>query len=534
MGFKFLKIGILFTVCLGIIPCANAACTAPQPLQSKLAIHPDAQTYTELGAWFGNHGQYSCALDNLRSALKLKPDSAFLHYLVGLSLFSSGNTEDAISELQQSIHLDPKALKSRLVLADAFARDQRMKDAQEQWRAAIDIDPASTIARHQLASSLIAQEDYGAAVSLLKPAKRDEALSLDLALAYGKAGLLNQAVDTLVEAIHSDPSSLRLTNALTTVYVNQSRFQDAVVLAKKSLQLHPNNLEAQRLYFRVLVLNHDPLARQLGPKLLVSHPHDFEFLYLNGIIYRETGADADARRCLEQAVSLNPTHYNARYNLGLVLAHLNDAAGAKEQFEKALALGDTEPQVRYNLAGALRILGEPDEANAQLKRYQEEMQATVHSSVAVNKSVQAEQEMNAGDPQKAVDLYREAIEATPNDALLNFKLALALDRTGDVVSEHKALDQALQIDPTLAIAQNQIGYLASKDGDFPTAEQHFRLAVQSAPSYTEAWVNLAATLGMESRYPEALEAVTSALKLDPNNSQAVQLKEGLSNASAQH
>lgn len=98
-------------------------------------------------------------------------------------------------------------------------------------------------------------------------------------------------------------------------------------------------------------------------------------------------------------------------------------------------------------------------------------------------------------------MYREAVDATPNDALLNFKLAMVLDRAGDTVAEKAALQQVIKIDPGFALAQNQIGYLASRDGDFAAAEEHFRLAVRAAPGFAEAWVNLAATLGVESRYP---------------------------------
>jgi Flp pilus assembly protein TadD len=158
------------------------------------------------------------------------------------------------------------------------------------------------------------------------------------------------------------------------------------------------------------------------------------------------------------------------------------------------------------------------------------LQATTDRTVAFGRSSEAETALKAGDPQKAVALYREAVEATPNNALLNFKLALALDRIGDTASEQAALQQAIKIDPTFALAQNQIGYLASLDGDFTSAEEHFRLAARAAPGYAEAWVNLAATLGMESRIPEALNAVANAIKLDPKNAQAVQLRKNLTDA----
>jgi Tfp pilus assembly protein PilF len=108
-----------------------------------------------------------------------------------------------------------------------------------------------------------------------------------------------------------------------------------------------------------------------------------------------------------------------------------------------------------------------------------------------------------------------------------------LDRTGDITAESTALQQAVKIDPNLAVAHNQIGYLASRNGDSASAEEHFRLAIRAAPGYTQAWVSLAATLGMESRFPEAQEAIASALRLDPQNSEALQLRKDLTAAQAQ-
>jgi Tfp pilus assembly protein PilF len=110
---------------------------------------------------------------------------------------------------------------------------------------------------------------------------------------------------------------------------------------------------------------------------------------------------------------------------------------------------------------------------------------------------------------------------------------MALDRTGATEEERTVLEQAVQIDPDFALAQNQLGYLASRGGDTASAEEHFRQAVRASPGYTQAWVSLAATLGMESRFPEAQEAIASALRLDPNNAEAQQLRKDLAAAQAQ-
>jgi tetratricopeptide (TPR) repeat protein len=322
---------------------------------------------------------------------------------------------------------------------------------------------------------------------------------------------------------------------METILVKQSLFQDAIRLAAKAAQLHPGNLDAERNYFRLMVVNDDyATAAPLGRKLLIKAPHDFDVLYLNGIMERASGQFPAARKHLEEAVALDPKHYNARYNLGVVLAELKDPHGAKLHLEKAIELGATEPQIRFKLASVLRTLGETQEAQQQLKLYQKELQDQNDRTLAASKAAQGDKEFATGDPQKAVAFYREAVAATPNNPLFVFKLALALDRTGAIEEESALLEQAIKVNPGFALAQNQLGYLASRSGDSAAAEEHFRQAVQAAPGYVQAWVSLAATLGMESRFPEAQKALTSALELDPKNAQALQLRKDLDAAQTPH
>jgi len=529
-----LKAVLVFAVILTIFTHLHA-CTGPQLLEAKLRTQPDADTYVELGDWFGDRKQYPCALEAFQSALKLEPGNAKIYYLVGLTLLETERPEDALKPLGQSIYLMPEVLQPHLLLAGALEQVHRPQDALTEWEAALRIDRRSPEALDGMSKLLMAQGDYRSAIELLKDAPPNETLSLDLALAYGMNRGLDQAEEILTQAMKQHPSSLALTAALVKVYVNQVHYENAVNLAAKSVRLHPGSVEAQGLYLQVLVLNGDfTTAQPLAHKLLAGHPHDSEFLYLSGILEYQGGQFPAARRHLEESVALDPNHYNAHYNLGLVLAELKEFTAAKEQLEKAIALGAIEPQVHFKLATVLRALGDNDRAQDELRLYQQLNQAKINRTLAASKSAEAAKEQAAGNLQKAVALYREASDATPDDAALAFKLALALEATGDTAAERTVLERAVKVDPAFAQALDQLGYLDSKGGDTTAAEQHFRLAVQAAPGYTQAWISLAATLGMESRFSDAQEAVATALKLEPANTEALQLRKDLNTAQGQH
>jgi Flp pilus assembly protein TadD len=248
---------------------------------------------------------------------------------------------------------------------------------------------------------------------------------------------------------------------------------------------------------------------------------------------RQAGDFAAARDHLTEALAIHPGQQSVEAKLGIALSRLHDPADAKAHLEKALELGNSEPETHFELASVLRALGQTDEAKQEMLRYQQAVKDKDSTTLAVSKAAEAAQALAKGDTQHGVDLYKEAFAAAPQNALIGYRLATTLDQAGDTDGEQSVLEKVVAIDPTIALAQNQLGYLESRRGDYTSAESHFRQAVASAPAFTQAWISLAATLGMESRFPEAEQAVASALRLDPQNSEAQQLSHDLAAAQSQ-
>ena len=347
--------------------------------------------------------------------------------------------------------------------------------------------------------------------------------------------MFSDSARVLTEGLKAHPYSDGLTAALVSLEVHQSHFDAAQKLADELVQKKPDDLEAQRIQFRTLVIggNYFDVA-PLGAKLLAKVPHDADLLNLNGFLEHKAGDNSAARKHLEEAVALNPNDYNSRMNLGLVLVQLNDAAGAKVQLEKAVELGVKEPQVRFELAKVLRTLGETEEAQKQLELFQQKLKDDADQSLAVMKATQAEEAIKDGDKTKAANLYREACDAQPQDAALAYRWSLVLSDLGDTAGERAALEQAIKANPKFVQAQYALGYLEFHAGENAPAEQQFRITVKAAPDNARAWLSLAAALAAEGRVQEAHEAVATALKLDPDNAGARELSKKLAEANGQH
>ena len=416
-------------------------------------------------------------------------------------------------------------------LGNWFSENHKPNCAVEAFQAGLKIDPGSQKALDGLAKTLMAMGEYGTVINRLRSVTLDQNLALDLASAYRRADMFDEAAQVLTEGLKRYPDSDGLTAALVSLYIHVSHFEAAQAVAEKLARQKPHDIEAQRIFLQILVSHVDnALAAPLGRKLLALAPHDADFLYLNGILEREAGDYITARKHLEEAITLNPNFYNSHYNLGIVLAQLQDAAGAREQFQKAIDLGATEPEIRFDLAKVLRTLGQTEEAKEQLKLYQQRLKEESDQSLAILKSTQAEEAVKTGDNQKAADLFREASTALPNNPALAYRLAVVLNVLGDTAGERTALEQSIKADPEFAPAHYQLGYLETRDGNAAAAEQQFRLALKAAPTFVQAWIALAASLAAESRIQEAQDALDSALKLEPANAGALGLREKLTAA----
>ena len=507
---------------------AHAACSGPPALTAQLHAHPTTENAIALGNWFATHQQFACAAETFRAGLRQDAGSAQLHYLYALALTAEKHIAEAVPELQESIRLDPGAIKPHLVLASLYAGAGKQLEAAQEWQKALAIDPRNEQALDSLSSLMIEQEDYTDAVALLTPAPRTEKLTIRLSQALGLMNEITQAHDVLAEALKANPHSVPLARAITVILVHQHNPDEAITILQKAASEHPSDLAAATdLYQLYVLVGHLQQAAPMKDRLLAAKPHDRDVLYLSGIIERSAGNYQLAEKHLEESVAIDPEFFYSRYNLGALQVILHKWPEAKENLEKAIAMGIHEPQVHFELAKALNALGEHDRAREELATYQSiktQAESTLEANVAV---AQGDKAIDAGHLDEAVTNYRQAIQTMPDTAYYHYKLSTALHKNNDAAGEKKELEEAIRLNPKLSAAQGALGYLLAREGDAEGAVEHFRQAVETAPRWTEAWINLAAELAVSAHFAEARQAVAMALQLDPQNERAHKLSDQL-------
>lgn len=254
---------LLVMVCL--VPVARAQeCVAPDSMTARLRNNPTAEDYSELGVWFADHQQYACAVPAFAASLNLDRDAPKVALMFGASLFMSGNAQDAVPPLQVAEQTEPYNVKVHLVLASAFEQLNQAKDAEEEWRAVLRIDPQSSSALDHLSTYLAADQDYSATITLLENpiirGERTATQSLNLGVAYAATGKLNEAETVFRDGLNTAPDSSPIANALADVLLQLSRGDEALMVLDLAMALHPEDLDTQ-LHYRKIVSSYAPAAK---------------------------------------------------------------------------------------------------------------------------------------------------------------------------------------------------------------------------------------------------------------------------------
>src|SRR6202171_1662595 len=366
------------------------ACSGPAELEQAIKVHPSAGAYDALGAYFGQRRKISCAISAFESAVHLDPNSWEAHFNLALALLQSNQPTRAARELRIATHLQPENPLGHVALGVAFSHLNQDDAAIDEFKIALNKDPKSVPALDGLAKSLIALKRYSAAIAYLKNAPPVAMLQNDLAIAYSKNGNVSEAVQVLMNIVKQDPSSAEAHSNLAVAYTQQDQFRQAAEEFKEAHLFAPNDDTIRISYVKALVvLAEFNTALPLITDYYKRKPHDFEVLYLMGVVDRGLGNYAAAETMLGQAVALNGNSYDVRYNLGFTLAKLGKKQEARQQLEKAVQLKPSSSEARFQLAAVLRSLGLEAQAQQELKAFEEKKQATVNEDGAGTKAKQA-------------------------------------------------------------------------------------------------------------------------------------------------
>ncbi|HKR00618.1 MAG TPA: tetratricopeptide repeat protein, partial [Pyrinomonadaceae bacterium] len=210
--------------------------------QIEAKVKADPKRLLALAGFFLSIEEADEAARLSESVLKLAPEMASAHQLLGASRHIGLRLDEAAAEYARALELDPKAPTARRSLADLRRATGKPEEALTLYREQLAVDPSDKAAR------------AGIVLSLLELGKKDEAET------------------EFASALKDDPRNMALLVGASYWHAAKGDAARAQELAGKAIEIEPRYIWAHIAYARALLAQKRPLeaervlrfARQYG------------------------------------------------------------------------------------------------------------------------------------------------------------------------------------------------------------------------------------------------------------------------------
>ncbi len=211
-------------------------------------------------------------------------------------------------------------------------------------------------------------------------------------------------------------------------------------------------------------------AKELYEEVIKLDERNGKAHVLLGNILYYMGKGDEAEKHYLKAVEIDPDHAIAYFNVGVISQDRGDLNRAIEFYEKTIAKKTDYAQAYSNLGAALRdkgdLLGafknfkkaiEIDESVEVPKKEMEKIIDKVQEEVKRRDIVREAEELlmeggtleKSGNLERAMELYKRAIELNPSSIIAYYLLGLAYEKLGNARQAYETYKQTLDIDPEI-------------------------------------------------------------------------------------
>jgi tetratricopeptide (TPR) repeat protein len=314
---------VALAACGGASGKRNVAGTGPSAKHQRDPIKPEARRDFEAAMRairLGGPEADETARARLRAALKVDGSIWEAWYDLGAIAWREGDDDEAIDDYGKALAIDRNHTTILLARAEANRRAGHKKDARADYEAALkmmdDDDPGRRDAAARLASLLRDNGDF------------------------------DDAVEVLREVVRTSGTNAKIYTELGEIYLAQKRLDLAQLVLAKAVELDPK----------------DPAIYNALAQLA-----------------QKQGKAQEAFNLFDQAVALDATYIDARFNKASVLLDAGDYARAKVELAAIVEKRPDDYQALVALGVAHRGLKENPEAKKAWTRVIKE--APKHSTV---------------------------------------------------------------------------------------------------------------------------------------------------------
>ncbi|MEO8606235.1 MAG: tetratricopeptide repeat protein [Chloroflexota bacterium] len=408
--------------------------------------------YQGLAAFYALQDNYEQAISNDNKAIELEPNNAQVYLSRANTYAAQEKLADALSDYEHAIALQPDLTDAYTGRGNVYLGQKRYDDALADFDKALTLNPASPNAWLGKGQILTVQGQFEAALDPL-----NHAITLCADANYGCAILyvergkvymnLDQdetAIQDFKQAVKLDPNNNSALFRLGVVYINQGDYEQAITYLNQSIAVCTVNCYLDYLERGIAYGqsgNQDAAIADYS-KSIELNPDDYSGYYSRGYIYISQANYEAALDDFNHAIPLcTQDCHNPYFLRGLIYGQFGDYEKSIDDLNHAIELNPDFAQSYASRGNIYYMQGDYTQALSDLSQGVSLNTGDVNAVEA-----RAEVYFALGQYDNALTDFQTFAKANPDDKFALSGLAITYHALGDAEQAHQLWTQLLQID----------------------------------------------------------------------------------------
>jgi len=250
------------------------------------------------------------------------------------------------------------------------------------------------------------------------------------------------------------------------------------------------------------------MAEKLCRDALADFPGEHNLMSLLGAALNRQGRGQEAEPLLRRALAEEPRYAKGQEELGRSLLQLGRFDEAIDCLRQALALDPKLQSAHLTLVHALSESGRAEQAEAQMQEF-------LRADPARELIAKAAEHQRAGRFEQAEGLYREILRRDPRNLEALRLLALIAMRYEHYGQAEELLKRAVEVAPDFLAAWIDLSRAQLERLDLPAARASIERAVELNPRSANVQIHVAGLQARSGRHEDAVETFRQATRLNP-------------------
>jgi tetratricopeptide (TPR) repeat protein len=467
----------------------------------------DPGAHNNLAVVYYNKGLYDDAISELEKALQIDPNFVLARNNMDLILKKSGRLEDKAKELGRIIDTEPFDEHSTLELADTYRKLNRFSQAIIFYKKILDYNPGSYEAHFGLGITLRSLGKYDDA---LEEIKRSLEIKISpegyraLGEVYFNKGVIDLAIKSFQESILLDSSSAEGHFLLGFALGEKGKLKEGLEEIHRAIAINPALAQFEP-NLPIDLKEHkgqwDFLKEQLGiPKASVN---EYQAHFNLGITYLNKGLFSESKREFDECFKVRNDHAELLTALGEIEIFLNRLPEARKHLDRSLEIDFSSARSTNDMG--IVFLKSNDYANAEVW-FNKALGIEHNYPSAINNI--AVVELSQNKIEQAITRLQQAVKLGSQEARYN--LGMYYLRKGDYEHALKTFNGSTADD---LFAR---GLIYSETGRDEESIAAFKGALDISPNHAGVYYNMGFVLMKVGRYDEGLSYIRKGMEIEPN------------------